>query len=183
MTWTAPRTWAFGNDVDAADLNEQIRDNLNELRSTPWCRSYLATTAQSLTKNATTVINLNAESFDSPGWHSTTSNTSRITPDKPGLYMIHGQALIDFVNTNTTHYGVGVLLLKNGAELAGFGRGLYFSRLYDSCLTSCAIAPANGTSDHFELAVFRDNDSLGANDIKAGAGEFLTWLSVTFLGA
>jgi hypothetical protein len=32
MAWTAPRTWAIGGLVAAADLNEQIRDNLTFLK-------------------------------------------------------------------------------------------------------------------------------------------------------
>lgn len=31
MAWTTPRTWSIGQLVNAADLNEQIRDNLNHL--------------------------------------------------------------------------------------------------------------------------------------------------------
>lgn len=32
MAWVAPRTWVIGQLVDAADLNEQIRDNLTHLK-------------------------------------------------------------------------------------------------------------------------------------------------------
>ena len=31
MAWTAPRTWSTGEIVTAAQLNEQIRDNMNML--------------------------------------------------------------------------------------------------------------------------------------------------------
>jgi hypothetical protein len=32
MAWTAPRTWSVGQLVSAAELNEQIRDNLTFLK-------------------------------------------------------------------------------------------------------------------------------------------------------
>jgi hypothetical protein len=32
MAWTTPRTWAIGQLVSAADLNEQIRDNFSHLK-------------------------------------------------------------------------------------------------------------------------------------------------------
>ncbi len=33
MTWTTPRTWGTGDLVTAADLNEQVRDNLAYLKT------------------------------------------------------------------------------------------------------------------------------------------------------
>lgn len=33
MAWTTPATWVDGAAVDAADLNEQVRDNLEYLKS------------------------------------------------------------------------------------------------------------------------------------------------------
>jgi hypothetical protein len=32
MAWVTPRTWTVGQLVSAAELNEQIRDNLNHLK-------------------------------------------------------------------------------------------------------------------------------------------------------
>jgi len=32
MAWVTPSTWAIGQLVSAADLNEQIRDNLSHLK-------------------------------------------------------------------------------------------------------------------------------------------------------
>lgn len=31
MAWTAPKAWTIGELVSAADLNEQVRDNMNHL--------------------------------------------------------------------------------------------------------------------------------------------------------
>lgn len=35
MAWTAPRTWSTGDTWDAADVNEQLRDNLIDVGSPP----------------------------------------------------------------------------------------------------------------------------------------------------
>lgn len=32
MAWTIPQTWVIGQLVSAADLNEQVRDNLDHLK-------------------------------------------------------------------------------------------------------------------------------------------------------
>ena len=32
MAWTAPKTWTLGELVSAADLNEQVRDNMGHLK-------------------------------------------------------------------------------------------------------------------------------------------------------
>ncbi|KKM13125.1 hypothetical protein LCGC14_1719410 [marine sediment metagenome] len=32
MAWIAPKSWSIGELVSAADLNEQIRDNMNHLK-------------------------------------------------------------------------------------------------------------------------------------------------------
>jgi hypothetical protein len=32
MAWVTPRTWTVGQLVSAAELNEQLRDNLNHLK-------------------------------------------------------------------------------------------------------------------------------------------------------
>ncbi len=32
MAWTAPKTWTVGELVSAADMNVQLRDNLNHLK-------------------------------------------------------------------------------------------------------------------------------------------------------
>lgn len=41
MTWTAPRTWAAGETVTAAQLNEQIRDN--QLALSEWATDWTPT--------------------------------------------------------------------------------------------------------------------------------------------
>jgi hypothetical protein len=57
------------------------------------CRAY-ATTDQSMSNGANTVFNLDAENYDTDGFHSTTTNNSRITipTGKAGYYLITGLA-------------------------------------------------------------------------------------------
>lgn len=177
MTWTDPRTWALADDVDAADLNEQIRDNLNALRSAYWCRVYLNTNT-TLPQSTTTTISFAAESSDTQGWHSTTTNPSRVTPDMPGTYLIHGCLKLLNTSGNALYGGQELLLLRNGAAIASFGRYLVNDGGF---FTASTVTPANGTTDYFGLAMWRNAG--GGNNLSAVAGEFNTWLSVTFLGA
>ena len=90
MTWTTPRTWATGDEITATRLNEQLRDNMLELRSSRTAR-VRRLTAQSIPDSAdpcATAIGFTSEDFDVPAWHSNTTNNTRITPDVAGVYLV-----------------------------------------------------------------------------------------------
>lgn len=78
MAWTTPRTFSTGEVVTASMMNEQIRDNSTFLHSRPTCvltRSAL----QSIPNNTITNVLYTVERVDSDAFHSTASQTDRIT--------------------------------------------------------------------------------------------------------
>jgi hypothetical protein len=94
--FTTPRTWAAGT-LAASDLNTDVRDNINNLNerlnvsgiTTPSAlnkiksavcgvRAY-ASGSQSIGDSADKTVLWDSEVFDSDGFHSTASNTHRIT--------------------------------------------------------------------------------------------------------
>lgn len=56
----------------------------------PVCRARDNTGGQSLTSSAWTAITLDTDTTDLPGWHSTSSNTARITPSVPCRALVWG---------------------------------------------------------------------------------------------
>lgn len=59
MAWTTPKTWVAGNTLTAAELNEQVRDNLDFLFSKPISVSNLDEAAN-YTTTSTTFVDVDA---------------------------------------------------------------------------------------------------------------------------
>ena len=76
------------------------------------------TGTQTITNNTQTAITWNSENFDTDGFHSTSTNTSRITipAGKAGKYLISG--LIEVSNTTTGNWQLSIY--KNGSINRGF---------------------------------------------------------------
>jgi hypothetical protein len=96
------------------------------------------------------------EDVDTDGWHSTSSNTSRITPTKAGYVRFSG-TIGWAVGANTTTRR-GVAIDTNGTN-----------RRYGSMIVPSATAsqnvyvtglwtlPCNGTTDYFELIGYQNS--------------------------
>lgn len=177
MTWTDPPTFAHEELVDASDLNALLRDNMNELRSAKTCRVYRST-AGTLTTATLTLVNFDAETTDDEGWHSTSSNTERVTPNIAGLYLVQAGASF---GANATGWRE-LILWRNGTSGQAFstvGRGVACTGTNSTNWIVTGMFPANGSTDYFSLSVEQNS---GGNLTLAG-GEFTTWMSVTFLGS
>jgi hypothetical protein len=59
MAWTTPQTWVAATVVSAAQLNEQLRDNLNYLLSRPHQR-IIRTAAADYTTTSTTFVDIDS---------------------------------------------------------------------------------------------------------------------------
>lgn len=96
-SFTTPATWADSSTLTAAQLDEQLRDNLrnvderlvtaNILSSTRLNRVDAAVVGvratasgnQTISKDTDTSVTWDTEAYDTDGFHSTSSNTNRIT--------------------------------------------------------------------------------------------------------
>lgn len=74
--------------------------------------------SQSISNNTTTAVTWATETFDTDGFHSTSSNTSRITipAGKAGYYHVGAQLEVD----NSTSGGKTMYIYKNGAIVKRF---------------------------------------------------------------
>jgi len=74
-------------------------------------------TAQSLANSTWTAITMNSETYDTDGFHSTSTNTSRVTipAGLGGYYLAIGN--LQFTANATSWRGIGIY--KNGSEVVG----------------------------------------------------------------
>ena len=139
------------------------------------CRLYKSGT-QTISTATVTAITFDSESFDTDGFHSTSSNTSRITipSGKAGKYLFYGK--IVYGASATVKY-FQARLAKNGtlSELVEQdSQGQYQVTRQISAVFDLAVG------DYVELMAYQET---GANNTVAGATTYTTTFSCAFLGA
>ena len=176
--YTNPRTWTDGEVVTASQMNTHVRDNLKALREHNTCKVYRSTNG-TLTTATLTTVNFDAEAYDPNGWHSTTSNTDRITPTLSGLYLVTAGASFGASATGWRE----MILWRNGTSGQAFatvGRGVACTGTNSTNWVISGTISCNGSTDYISLSVEQNS---GGNLTLAGSTEFVTWMSVTYLGS
>lgn len=133
-------TWSSGDVLTAADLNTGM----------PAC--VLRKSSQSIPNATITTFTFGSgeEVHDPYDWHSTATNTDRITPDIAGIY------LVVFNMNNVAGSMSGRLLIairKNGTD---FGRFDVTPTAVEGA-TVTGIINANGTTDYFDCFAFQSS--------------------------
>ena len=167
---------AAGDFIFDDYMNYIVRRQVNR----PVCRLTLTSnvTLNSTGSNIGIVFGSGTEVLDDRGWHSISTNTSRVTPDLAGRYLV--QANATFAGAATTTVDRRVMVLKNSGLTACWFRNS--SPLTASQSMSVAISDViemNGTTDFFQMAAFTQvvQDLAGTGD-SVGS----TCFTVTFLG-
>ena len=134
-----------------------------------------ATTNQSISNNSYTVINWNAEDYDTDGYHSTSVNNSRITipAGKAGYYLFH--SMITFDSTSTTG-ARGIAPTKNGS-----GLGAMFSAPSPTVVQSVGYSTVRymAVNDYMEIQAYQASGG-SVNVIQDGTS---TYFIAAYLGA
>jgi hypothetical protein len=87
MAYATPRTWVAGDVLTAAQLNQDVRDNVSFLANEPSCRVY-HNVDQSIAHSTLTTLAFNSERYDTDTMHDTVTNNSRITFTTAGVYVV-----------------------------------------------------------------------------------------------
>lgn len=175
-TWSAlgapsTTTYSAGNGLALASNTFSL--------SVAGCKVTKATT-QSLTTGTVTAITFGAsdtEDFDTHSFHSTSTNTSRITI--PSGFPTNGKWLVNAgagFATNATGYRY-VAIYRNGAQDVNNRAPANGVSLSQTLLTTSTILLLSAT-DYVEMHCFQDSG--GSLNVTNGAWSFL---SVVFLGA
>ena len=177
MTWTTPRTWATGDEITATLLNEQLRDNMLELRSsrTSRVRRLTAQSVPHLEDPWATAIGFTSEDFDVPSWHSNSTNNSRITPDVAGVYLATACVEFDANATGDRAVRIGV----NGVGVAHMrAQTTIPAPTVNALLSTTAVVLLNGTTDYIEIGAWQSSGGSLNTGTSLGC-----WCSVTWIGA
>ena len=121
-----------------------------------------------------TTVNFDSENFDVDGYHSTSSNTSRITipTGKTGYFLFETTSVFEPGND----YYLESWLYKNGSLFARVGGDN--AGVFTNVLSNSKIVYAVAT-DYFELKVKQQN---GGDRLLLGGADDTTF-AITFLGA
>lgn len=135
---------------------------------------------QSLPHNTLTAINFGtgSEDFDTGGFHSTTTNTSRVTPTQPGYYAVNGAVAF----TGRSDYAaVEVVLRKNGTAIPSASRMSPKDVSQTLILPVAAKIQCNGTTDYFEISARHVNGASAASSTVVSS-QFASSLEWTYEG-
>jgi len=116
--------------------------------SGPAFRAYRTTSQQSLTKDAYTKVQFNAETFDTDSCYDPTTNY-RFTPNKAGYYQFNAGLQLSLSGAGTY---IALAIYKNGSvatKLAEIDSGSRHPFGAD-------LIYANGTTDYFEIFCYLD---------------------------
>lgn len=153
MAWQ----FASGEILTAANLNAVTR---------PWnavCQ-VSASATQSLTSALAAVLTMDTEDLDPLSWHSTVTNTSRITPTIAGWYRATAVVLFGSDNDYTR---ISVAIFKTGASATPpYGQQSFVpgaAALGPVLTTQSVMISLNGSTDYLEVSAFQSNTSAAAN--------------------
>jgi hypothetical protein len=141
------------------------------------------TTDFSIANGTDTALTWNTEQFDSGGYHSTATNTSRFTipAGKAGYYLLSAQTTWGANATGNRVNSIRKNGTQNNINVSGYGANITITGSYvlnQTWLVNAAVA------DYYEL--YAQQSSGGALAVLAG-GTFVTtppsWFSITYLGA
>lgn len=138
-----------GGRIYASDLNQLLAKPLVRL---------VASGTQALADNTPVVITFSTEDIDTHGFHSTSVNTGRITPNIAGFYRFWGTV---FFEAQSTPVVSNAFIRLNGAtSLAPAGRMAPGTQAFGLACT--VMQEMNGTTDYVEL--IGQQDSAGADN-------------------
>lgn len=164
----------LADDVDPPDDIKKLADSVEPFVSVPLVRLILPAN-QSIPTGVDTAVAFGASSeiVDTHGFHSTTTNTSRITPSRAGWYRCTGNPAWTANTTGQRVHFFG----KNGAGRAPALRWHFALVNQTTVLPSVtALISCNGTSDYIEF--FVNQASGGALNLLGNGNEADTFNTI-----
>jgi len=131
-------TFTSGSVLTAAELNQL--NNVTALYDAG-NQAIAPTTPTAVTFGAGTEI------VDVSGWHSTSSNTDRITPNIAGIYLVVASSQLFYAGSTIAFESS---IFKNGSQICG---SLSDGGFYPGA-TAATILELNGTTDYVNSGVY-----------------------------
>lgn len=165
------RTFVAGEIETAAFMNS-LGSAVTFLLNPPRCSVYMGTTGLALTTGVAAMATFDTEAYDTDNMHSTSSNTSRLTAQTPGLYRFTGQYNFGSNATGTRQ----IALFKNGAA-QGYVAGAGLSA--QSALLEITKEIQMAAGDYVELQVTQNS----GGTITAPVGVPYCWFQALWTAA
>jgi hypothetical protein len=166
-------TVAAGDPINASTINDLIAASINR----PSGRLVQAVAQSGIVNNTMTAVTFTTEVYDTNGWHSTVSNTSRVTPTVPGIYRVKGSVAA----VGATDYNaVEAVILDGGSPVPPATRFQPGVSSQTTVIPVTADVDCNGTTDYFELG-FRLNRSGAGTSGTVVSAQFASVLEWTLL--
>lgn len=150
--------------MTAVEVGDPVTADLLDLMLNPPVCRLVQQAAQSIaTANTALTFGAGSEDIDTHGFHDTTTNNTRITPNVAGYYEITGT----YASAATTATFLALTPGKNGGTVAPRVQPWYTTTSGVKTVSVSARVSANGTTDYFEM--FAINQAGGINT-QAGGG-------------
>jgi hypothetical protein len=163
MAYSTPRTWTASEVVTAAQLNQDVRDNVAFLANPPACRVYHNAT-QACADNAFTTLAFNSEQYDTAALHDTATNNSRITIPVAGIYLVTFYGTLELAAYNHAEAN----LRLNGASTIGVGDNMDNATTSFGKTVELATVYKFAAGDYIQIRVFQDNAANVARNLTVG---------------
>lgn len=158
MAYTTPTTITAAELISVQKLNEQWIDNIAFLANPPACRVW-NNAAITIPDAGMTLMTYNSERFDTDSMHSTSVNTSRITFNTAGLYLVSFSMVI---TASSDYTGVMGRIRLNGTTPIAESGSQHNVISFNPNMTITTIYKFAAT-DYVESLVYADNTSAAAN--------------------
>lgn len=136
----------------------------------------LQAVSQSIPNNTDTALTFTTEEIDTNGFHDTTTNNTRITPNVAGYYRINSAV---FTQSFSTASQINLYIAKNGVLQSPRVRTIPVAVAAGKTFATTAILAANGTTDYFEM-LFQQSTG-GALATQIGGSGFTSVFECEFL--
>ena len=136
---------------------------------------YDSNATTSISNNTSTAITFNSEVLDTNTFHSTSSNTSRMTipAGKAGKYLVVGSVIFQNAANGTRRFDI----FKNGSSYA---RTQNFGDASEQGWVTINTTMDLAVADYVELYVFQNSG--GSLSIYGGSAPQQAWFNITYLG-
>lgn len=150
-----------GEYVDASDMP-----------ITPLLGRLVQTVAQSIPDATLTALTFTTEAYDTGGFHDLVTNTSRVTPNKPGYYAFRGSYFSAAITTPVT---MDASFRANGSTSYAPGARTVPPSGNAVSRETFALIACNGTTDYVELMAFQDSAGAVNTNVSSRFSSVLEW--------
>lgn len=182
MAYSTPSSKTTGTLITAAIWNQDVVDNVAFLGNPPACRVYHTGAfpgPATINDNNEAAVAFDSERFDTDSMHSTSSNTTRITFNTAGLYIVTFTAALP---SDTTYQRTYCHIKMNGTTTIAVGDSYAWPTGYNSApFLNVTTVYKFATTNYVEAFIFQDNNT-GAAKVPTATGNFTPEFAACWIG-